>query len=74
MEHLDKESAELRIVFDSAAPYMCLCLNDALEKGLDYERVHNNVTLLKTLWKSKKECYRINSSCTVQLEDILFFL
>ena len=36
VERPDKESTKLRVVFDSAAPYMGVCLNNALEKGPDY--------------------------------------
>ena len=36
VERLDKSSSKLRLVFDSAAPYMGICLNDALEKGPEY--------------------------------------
>ena len=36
MERPDKSSSKPRLAFDSAAPYMGICLNDALEKGTDY--------------------------------------
>ena len=36
IERPDKETSKLRIVFDSAAPYQGVCLNDALEKGPSY--------------------------------------
>ena len=36
VERSDKSSSKLRLVFDSAAPYIGICLNDALEQGPDY--------------------------------------
>ena len=36
VERPDKESTKLRLVFNSAAKYHGVCLNDAMEKGPDY--------------------------------------
>ena len=39
VERPDKSSSKLRLVFDSAAPCMGICLNDALEEGPDYSNL-----------------------------------
>ena len=50
VERPDKYTSKLRVVFDSAAKYKGLCINNALEKGPNY----TNLLLLLLKWNMYK--------------------